>query len=134
MERRQRDLVLIVARSFAAKLATPTFIADADGKLVYFNEAAAAVLGRPYLEVGELHASEWAQLFAMETLDAEPLPLERMPAGIALLEQRPAHASFAIVGLDGERREIAVTAFPLLSHPDELVGIVAIFWEAPAPA
>ena len=52
-----------------------------------------------------------------------------MPGGIALLERRPAHRSLRITGLDGERREIAVTAFPLLARPDELVGVVAIFWE-----
>jgi PAS domain-containing protein len=132
VERRQRDLVLIVARSFAAKLAMPTLIADADGELVFFNEAAAGVLGRSLTDVEELPASRWAELFATRTLDADPLPLERMPPGIALLEGRPAHDSLALVGLDGVPRHVAVTAFPLLSRPDELVGIMAIFWELPA--
>lgn len=132
MERRQRDLVLITARSFAAKLAMPTLIADANGELVFFNEAAAGLLGRSLTDVDELPASRWAELFATETLDAEPLTLERLPPGIALLEGRPAHDSLAMVGLDGVRRQVAVTGFPLLSHPDELVGIMAIFWELPA--
>jgi PAS domain-containing protein len=132
VDRRQPDLVLIVARSFAAKLAMPTLIADADGDLVFFNEAAAGVLGRSLTDVDVLPASRWAELFATETLEAEPLPLEKMPPGIALLEQRPAHDTFTMVGLDGRRREVAVTAFPLLSHPDELVGIMAIFWELTA--
>lgn len=57
------------------------------------------------------------------------MPLEEMPGGIALLERRPAHGAMRIVGLDGERREISVTSFPLLARPDELVGVVAIFWE-----
>ena len=39
MERKQPDLVLIVARSFATKLATPTVIIDARGDLVYYNDA-----------------------------------------------------------------------------------------------
>jgi PAS domain-containing protein len=132
VERRQRDLVLITARAFATKLAMPTLIADADGDLVYFNEAAAAVLGSSLTDVDELPASRWTELFATETLDAEPLPLEKLPPGIALLEGCPAHDSLAMVGLDGVRRQVAVTAFPLLSHPDELVGIMAIFWELPA--
>jgi PAS domain-containing protein len=46
MERAQPDLVLIVARSFATKLATPTLIIDTNGDLLYFNDAAAEVLGR----------------------------------------------------------------------------------------
>jgi hypothetical protein len=34
-----------------------------------------------------------------------------------------------ITGLDGVKREISVTAFPLLAQADELVGVAAIFWE-----
>ena len=41
------------------------------------------------------------------------------------------HDSFAFRGLDGREREITVTAFPLFSHPDEVVGAMSIFWELP---
>ena len=129
MARRAKHLVLILAREFASKLATPMFISDADGNLVFFNEPAGQVLGRTFSEVGELPASRWAELFETEELDGGPVPLERMPAGIALLERRPAHHRFAIRGLDGVRRDISVTAFPLLAHVDDLVGVVAIFWQ-----
>lgn len=132
MERTQPDLVLIVARSFATKLATPTLIIDAHGNLVYFNDAAAEVLGSSYIDVGTLDASRWQELFQPRTLDEEPLAAEQTPGGIALLERRPVHDSFAFRGLDGREREITVTAFPLFSHPDEVVGAVSIFWELPA--
>lgn len=131
MERKQPDLVLIVARSFATKLATPTLIVDAEGDLVYFNDAAADVLGRPYLDIGELPAFRWQELFEPRTLDGEPLRPDETPLGIALLERRPVHDSIAMRGLDGHERAITVTAFPLLSHPDEIVGVMAIFWELP---
>ena len=133
MDREQPDLVLIVARSFATKLATPTLIIDAHGDLVYFNDAAAEVLGSSYLDIGELHASRWQELFQPRTLDEEPLTAEQTPGGVALLERRPVHDSFAFRGLDGREREITVTAFPLFSHPDEVVGVMSIFWELPAP-
>jgi PAS domain-containing protein len=132
MERKQPDLVLIVARSFATKLATPTLIIDANGDLVYFNDAAAEVLGSSYLEVGALQASRWQELFAPRTLDEEPLTAEETPGGVALLQRRPVHDSFAFRGLDGREREVTVTAFPLFSHPDEVVGAMSIFWELPA--
>ena len=132
MERRQPDLVLIVARSFATKLATPTLIIDANGDLVYFNDAAAEVLGSSYLDVGALDASRWQELFQPRRLsDEEPLTAEQTPGGVALLERRPVHDSFAFRGLDGREREITVTAFPLFSHPDEVVGVMSIFWELP---
>jgi PAS domain-containing protein len=132
VERKQPDLVLIVARSFATKLATPTLITDARGDLVYFNDAAAELIGRSYLDIGELPVSRWQELFEPRTLDEEPLTPEQTPSGIALLERRPAHGSFAFRGLDGRDHEITVTAFPLLSRPDEVVGVMSIFWEPPA--
>jgi PAS domain S-box-containing protein len=128
-ERRQKNLVLILARELASKIATATFVADAEGNLVYYNEAAEKILGRTFAEAGEMPATEWAQLFEVEELDGGAMPLERMPAGIALLERRPAHHSFRIAGLDGAKREISVTAVPLLARTDDLVGVVAIFWE-----
>ncbi len=132
MERTQPDLVLIVARSFATKLATPTLIADAHGDLVYFNDAAAEVIGRSYLDVGKLPASRWQELFDPRTFDERPLTAEQTPSGIALLQRRPVHGSFAFRSLDGREREITVTAFPLFSRPDEVVGSMSIFWELPA--
>jgi PAS domain-containing protein len=132
VERRQPDLVLIVARSFATKLATPTLIIDARGDLVYFNDAAGEVLGRSYVDIGALQSTHWQELFQPRTLDEEPMTAEQTPGGVALRERRPVHDSFALRGLDGREREITVTAFPLFSHPEEVVGVMSIFWEVPA--
>jgi PAS domain-containing protein len=125
---RQKHLVLILAREFAANLATPTLIADDRGWLIYYNEAAEAVFGRTFAEVGEMPQEEWTARFEPRTLDSEPLPLERRPTGIALYERRAAHERFLITSVDGVEREVAVTAFPLFAHTDEFVGIVTIFW------
>lgn len=127
--RRQKNLVLILAREFASKLATATFVTDADGNLVFYNEPAEEVLGRRFAEAGEVKAEEWASMYTVEELDGTPIPLERNPGGIALLERRPAHSHLRITGLDGVQRKIQATAFPLMATPEELVGMVAIFWE-----
>jgi PAS domain-containing protein len=127
--RRHKHLALIIARELASQLATATFISDADGDLVFYNEAAEKILGRTYAEAGAMPASEWPSLFRVETPDGTPLPLEKLPGGIALVEKRPAHARICIVGLDGQRRMISVTAMPLFAHPTEVVGMVAFFWE-----
>jgi PAS domain-containing protein len=126
--RRPKHLVLILAREFASNLSTPTLIADADGTLVYYNEAAEQVVGRPFSEVGELPIDDWTESFEPRTPDAEPLPPERRPARIALDERRAVHERFMITSRDGVEREVAVTAFPLFAHADEFVGVVAIFW------
>jgi PAS domain-containing protein len=127
--RRHKHLALIIARELASQLATATFIADADGELVFYNEAAEGILGRSYTEAGAMPAAEWTSLFRIEDDEGTPVPLEKLPGGIALAEQRPAHARVFIVGLDGERRAISVTAMPLFAHPTEVVGMVAFFWE-----
>jgi PAS domain-containing protein len=126
--RRHKHLVLILARELASNLATPTLIADADGTLVFYNEAAEAVIGRTFAEAGELPVEEWSESLAPRTVEGEPLAPERRPIWIALHEHRPSHEKFWITGADGVDREIAVTGFPLFAHADEFVGIVVIFW------
>ena len=126
--RRQKHLVLILAREFASNLATPTLIADADGTLVFYNEAAEEVVGRSFAEAGEMPVDDWTATFEPRTPDAEPIPPQRRPIRIALDERRPAHETFRITSTDGVDRDVAVTAFPLFAHGEEFVGIVAIFW------
>lgn len=127
-KRRQKHLVLILAREFASNLAQPTVIVDDEGTLVFFNEAAEEIFQRTFVETGELPFDEWSSTFDPRTPDGEPLPLERRPTGIAMHERRAAHERVRITSTDGVEREVASTAFPLFAHADEFVGIMAIFW------
>jgi len=129
---RQKNLLLILARDVASKLATPMFVVDAEGTLVFFNEAAEAVLGQSFADAGEMVAEEWSTGFSPVDAEGRSLPLRELPLGIALFEGRPAHRTFRIRGADGVERDLAVTALPLLAHPDELVGAVALFWDESA--
>lgn len=124
------DLVLILTRDLAASLATPMFVVDPEGTLIFYNEPAEIVLGEKYQETGELAPNEWGSMWAPEDSDTgEAIPLEELPLWIALKEKHPAHRRLCITGLDKVRREIQITAFPLIARADELVGAVAIFWE-----
>ena len=123
-----KHLVLILAREFASNLATPTLIADADGQLVFFNEAAEQVVGRTFAEAGEMPLEELAASVAPRTNEAEAMPPEQRPTRIALDKRRASHEEMWITGQDGVDRHLAVTAFPLFAHSDEFVGVVAIFW------
>jgi PAS domain-containing protein len=125
---RHKHLVLILAREFASNLATAVLVADDTGRLVFYNEAAEAVVGRRFAEAGEMALDDWIASFAPRTRDAVPLPPERRPAGIALDERRPAHERYCVTSADGVEREIEVTAIPLFAHADEFVGVVVIFW------
>jgi PAS domain-containing protein len=127
---RQKHLVLILAREFASSLSTPTLVADARGYLVFYNEAAEAVVGRRFAEAGEMPLDGWLADFEAKSLTSEPLPPERRPTRIAFDERRPSHLRYLATGADGVEREIEVTAFPLFAHTDEFVGVVVIFWRA----
>jgi PAS domain-containing protein len=124
----QKQLVLILARAFASNLSTPTLLADARGYLVFYNEAAEAVVGRRFSETGEMPLDDWIAAFEPRTAEADPLPADRRPARIALDERRPAHLSYVVTSADGVEREIDVIALPLFAHTDEFVGIIVIFW------
>jgi PAS domain-containing protein len=125
----QKHLALIIARELASQLATATFVADAEGNLVFYNEAAESILGRSFAEAGTMPAEGWGAQFVLEELDGTPMPLDRMPAGIALLEHRPAHGQLWMTGLDGERRMLNITAVPLYASATEFVGMIALFWQ-----
>jgi PAS domain-containing protein len=125
-----KSLALILTRELASNLATPLFIVDRNGTLVFYNEPAEKVLGKRYAEAGELGIEEWGgAMFDPEDETGRKLGAADLPLGVALAEQRPAHRRFRITGLDSVRRVIEVTAFPLFAKSDEFVGAVAIFWE-----
>ena len=129
--KRQKDLILILARELASKLATAMFIADAEGDLVFYNEPAEEILGRTFAEAGEMSAESWTSLFHPETLDGQPMALGELPPGIALRERKSAHDVYRITCLDKRRRVVSVTAVPLFAQADRFVGMFALFWEQP---
>lgn len=131
-ETRHKTLILILARELATNLATPVFVVDPEGTLVFYNEAAEDILGDPFDMVGQLTRDQWANMFAPEAPDGTPLKPEQLPLVRALTDHVPAHAQIRITGRDQVRRDIAVTAFPLLGGGEEFAGAMAIFWERDA--
>jgi PAS domain-containing protein len=130
MDRTQnRALPLILAREFAANVATPLAVFDADGSLIFFNEPAEEIMGQTSTEVGELAEAEWRARFSVERPDGSPIASEDTPTAVARREGRPTHDTLVYTMLDGTRRTISVTATPILEREDELVGVIALFWE-----
>ena len=125
---RPKHLVHILAREFASNLATPTLIVDAQGQLIFYNEAAEEILGRTFAERGEMSIDEFSASVAPRVDGDDPLPQERRPTKIALEERRAAHEDMTITAFDGKQRQVGVTAFPLFAQKDEFVGIVVIWW------
>jgi PAS domain-containing protein len=67
---RQRNVALILARELAVNVATPMWVWDEEGTLVYYNDHVAAMLGTPNaLDISQL--GELSQ-FQPEDLDGNP--------------------------------------------------------------
>lgn len=73
MDPGQKSVVLILARELATNLATPMFLIDAGGRLVFYNEAAEPIVGKPFADVGEMDAGEWAAMLKLTTPEGETL-------------------------------------------------------------
>ena len=124
-----KSLVLILARELASNVATPMFLCDREGTMVFYNEPAERLFGVPFAQVGEVPLSELALTLAPETLGGERMSRANAAPGLALLQQRPAHQVLRVTALDGVQRVVEVTAFPLFVKADEFAGAVAVFWE-----
>jgi PAS domain-containing protein len=126
--RRQKSLALIRAREVASNLSLPIAVLDPEGAIVFYNKAAEVILADTFESVGELSSEAWASAFEPERADGTPIPMHEMPGGVALLERRPHHLDLFYTGIDGVRREVGVTAFPLVGREGELFGAFTIFW------
>src|SRR5688500_11958918 len=128
----QKEIELILARQLASYLIMPIFIVDPQGNLIYYNEPAELILGRRFEETGEMPVAEWSTLYQPEDETGNPLAPEFLPLVVALTNHAPAHRNMWIQGLDGVRRLIEVTAFPLNGQAERHLGALAIFWEIKA--
>jgi PAS domain-containing protein len=126
--RAQRHIALILARDLAANLAAAILLVDADGNLVFFNEPAEEILGRPYAEA-QMSSAELAKTFKPVDDLGEPIPLQDLPLSLAFRSGVPRHGHLPIEAVDGRTRALEVVALPLRVQGDHLVGGLAMFWE-----
>jgi PAS domain-containing protein len=127
MERAQKPLELILARNFLTSISTPAFLVDADGVLLFYNEAAGALLGIPFEDAGRMMPEEWGTRFGPLDENGEPIPFQRLPLTVALREGRPAHSRFRIRSAKGTDHDIEVSAMPIRASEGPS-GAIAIFW------
>lgn len=128
--RRQKSLALIRAREVATNLSVPIVVFDPEGTIVFYNEAAEAIIGATFAEAGELSPADWVKLFVPERPDGTAIPLQELPAGVALTHRKPSHQTLRFTDVDGVRHTISVTSFPLMGREQELYGAFTIFWSS----
>jgi PAS domain-containing protein len=124
-------MALILARDLAANVASAMLLVDADGDLVFFNEPAERILGRPYAEA-QMSTAELARTFKPVDDSGRPIPIDALPMTRAFREGVPTHAHMRIEAVSGGTRDLEVVAMPLFAHVGMLVGGLAVFWERTA--
>jgi PAS domain-containing protein len=123
----QQPLEMILARNLLSSISTPAFLVSDHGTLLFFNEAAAAMLGRRFEETGTMPAHEWIAEFGPFGDDEEPIPYNLIPATIALRSNQPFHGNFRISAAGGERQDVASSAIPIVGAGGSS-GAIVFFW------
>src|SRR5215218_6017069 len=109
----QRPLELILARNLLSSLSTPGFLVDEAGMLVFYNEAAGAMLGVSFEDAGSMGPEEWGTAFGPFDKKGERVPFEELPLTVALRQGRPAHSRFTIRSMKGAEHDIEASALPV---------------------
>jgi PAS domain-containing protein len=123
----QKPLELILARNLLTSLSTPAFLVDEKGALIFYNEAAGALLGISFEESGRMPAEEWSHAVGPFGDEGTPIPIEELPTTKALRQGRPAHGGFKVRSVRGEEYEIESTALPIVAEGGQ-EGAMIFFW------
>jgi PAS domain S-box-containing protein len=109
-------------RDFLEALGVAVYTTDADGRITFFNEAAAAFWGRRP-ELGE----EWCGSWRLFWSDGTAMRHDECPMAIAVRENRPVRGYEAIAERpDGRRVFFVPYPTPLRDHAGRLIGAVNV--------
>jgi PAS domain-containing protein len=123
----QKPLELILARNFLTSLSTPAFLVDESGALIFYNEAAGALLGISFEESGRMEAKDWGHRLAPFDETGELTPIEEREMTKALRRGEPAHGHFKIRSAQGEQFDIEASALPIVAEGGQ-EGAMIFFW------
>jgi PAS domain-containing protein len=123
----QRPLSLILARNLLSSISTPGFLVDADGTLLFYNDAAGALFGRRFEETGKLSPERWNAEFGPFDASGEPIPWDKLPLTLALRADRAAHLQVHVRSGDGGLVAVEISALPIVSEGG-FHGALCVFW------
>jgi PAS domain-containing protein len=124
----QKPLELILARNLLASISTPAFLVGAAGRLLFFNDAAGAMVGRHFEETGTMSAEEWTHAFGPLDENEEPIPLDEIPLTVAQRQGRASHGTFRIRNAGGSCHDVAASAIPIVGSGG-VSGAIVFFWK-----
>jgi PAS domain-containing protein len=124
----QKPLELILARNLLTSISTPSFLVDSDASVVFYNEAAAALLGRSFEDAGRMTAEEWTRAFGPVDKGGVPVQVDELEVTASIREGRPSHGRFRIRTAGGGQTTIEASAFPIVTSEHGSSGAMILFW------
>src|SRR5256885_17211338 len=79
----EQPLELILARNLISIISIAALLVDSDGRIVFFNGAAAEMIGAPFEEIGVLEPEQWNARYGPFGTDGKPLPPDELPLATA---------------------------------------------------
>jgi len=122
----EQPLELILARNLVSIILLAAFLVDVDGEIVYYNDAAAEIIGTRFEDTGGLPREQWNAEFGPIDEHDRPLPSDELPLTIALREGHPAFARYRIRADQGIV-DIEAGALPLIGAAG-YHGAIVVFW------
>ncbi|HEX4110733.1 MAG TPA: PAS domain-containing protein [Solirubrobacteraceae bacterium] len=119
------SIALMLARNLADAILTPALLVDDAGAIIFYNEAAAELIGRRFEEGGRLSATEWGRIGPVDEI-GRPLPADASALTGALEQGLPVYGRFRILTDQGSTLPVTVTALPLVSE-EEFCGALITF-------
>jgi PAS domain S-box-containing protein len=108
-------------RSLIEALPVAVYTCDADGRITFYNEAAAVLWGRR----PELGKDAWCGSWKIYTAHGKPMPIDECPMAVCLREGRPVIGEEIIIERpDGTRRIIRPHPRPIYDVAGKLAGSV----------
>lgn len=125
-EQVEQPLELILARNLVSIIALAAFLVDVKGHIVFYNEAAAHLIGSRFEETGGLTREQWNAEVGPVDEHGVPLSPDRLPLTIALRDGRPAYGRYRIRTEQG-LVELEAGTLPLVG-PAGHRGAILLFW------
>lgn len=126
MEDQGQPLELILARNLVSIISLAALLVDVEGRIIFYNDAAAEIVGSPFEEMGTMTREEWNTRYGPFDEDGVPLAADELPLTIAVREGRPAYGRFQVRG-DRGLLGVEAGALPLLG-PAGYHGAMIFFW------